>query len=77
MSSPATRSVAAPSSREAPRQLSAAEVQRRVVLPRSADPTVHRDHRARSVVERTAGDRPGGACRERELAGAPWRDQPA
>ena len=50
-----------------PRQLRAAEVQRRVVLPRRADPAVHGDHRARRLVERAAGDRARRARREREL----------
>ncbi len=48
-------------------ELRAAEVQRRVVLPCGADAAVHGDHRARGLVERTRGDRAGGAGGEREL----------
>ena len=57
-----------------PRELRAAEVQRRVVLPGRADAAVHGDHRARGVVERArrrpsarrsprAGTRPGASSR--------------
>ena len=50
-----------------PVQLRAAEVQRRVVLPRRADAAVDGDLRARGVVERLAGDEPERRRGEREL----------
>ena len=67
-SSPATRSVAPRGAAEQPpRELRAAEVQRRVVLPGGADAAVDGDHRARGLVERPAGDRARGVGGEREL----------
>ena len=49
-SSPATRSVAAPvAAEQAPRELRAAEEQRRVVLPRRADPAVDGDVSSRAA----------------------------
>ena len=56
---------------QAPGQLGAPEVQRRVVLPGRADAAVHRDHRARGVVERAPGHRARGPGRERELLRRP------
>ncbi len=68
ISSPATRSVAAAGAAEqAPGELRAAEVQRRVVLPRRADAAVHGDHRAGGLIEGAAGHRARGVGCEREL----------
>ena len=54
---------------EAPLELRAAEVQRRVVLPRRSDAAVRLDVLPRGVVERPAGRRPGRAGRQGELRG--------
>src|SRR5205823_6278071 len=56
---------------QAARELRAAEVQGRVVLPGGADAAVHGDHRARCQIERAAGHRAGGAGSERELVRRP------
>ena len=53
-----------------PRELRAAEVQRRVVLPRRADPAVDGDLRARRVVERLARHEAERGRGERELVRA-------
>src|SRR5438552_3835444 len=56
---------------QAARELRAAEVQGRVVLPGGADAAVHGAHRARCQIERAAGHRAGGAGGERELVRRP------
>ena len=60
-----------------PRQLGAAEEQRRVVLPGRPDAAVDVDHRPRGEVQRAAGGAARGAGSEGELLRPTARAQPA
>ena len=60
-----------------PRELRAAEEQRRVVLPRRPDAAVHADQLARRVVERLARRDPGRGRRDGNSSGLSSPAQPA